>query len=167
VFGGFMAVNYGLGLLGDRAGAGWRDILQGGFGLVGIIGGAKLGVRALETTPRQGPIAPEAIEPGLESRGFRPPPGTRQIPEGIPDNWRIRPTKGDGGVRYYDPNNPGNAVRVMPGDPQSPFSTSRSPYVRWQQNGQALDANGNVVPKNTPDAHIPLQDFEFDPTLFP
>jgi uncharacterized Zn-binding protein involved in type VI secretion len=47
-FGGFIAVNWGLGFLGDRLGAGWRDILQGGFGLVAIVGGAKLGARALE-----------------------------------------------------------------------------------------------------------------------
>jgi len=33
---------------------------------------------------------------GLETMGFKPPPGTRQIPEGIPDSWRIKPTKGQG-----------------------------------------------------------------------
>jgi hypothetical protein len=103
---------------------------------------------------------------GLETRGLRPLPGTRQIPEGIPDSWRIRPTKAEGGTWYYDPANKGNAVRVMQGDPASPFPNSQSPYVRWQQNGQALDINGDVVPKNTPDAHIPLQDFKFNPDLF-
>jgi len=108
--------------------------------------------------------APRAL--GLENRGLRPLPGTRQIPDGIPDGWRIRPTKGEGGTWYYDPANKGNAVRVMQGDPSSPFPNSQTPYVRWQRNGQALDVNGNVVPKNTPDAHIPLQDFKFNPDLF-
>ena len=79
---------------------------------------------------------------GLEARGLRPLPGTRQIPEGIPDSWRIRPTKGEGGTWYYDPANKGNAVRVMQGDPASPFPNSQSPYVRWQQNGQALTSMG-------------------------
>ncbi len=113
---------------------------------------------------KSGGIAAETA--GLETRGLRPLPGTRQIPGGIPDSWRIRPTQGEGGTWYYDPANKGNAVRVMQGDPASPFPNSQSPYVRWQQNGQALDIKGNVVPKNTPDAHIPLQDFKFNPDLF-
>jgi uncharacterized Zn-binding protein involved in type VI secretion len=45
--GGFMAVNYGLGLLGDRLPSGWRDILQGGFALVATIGGSKLAEKLL------------------------------------------------------------------------------------------------------------------------
>ena len=80
----------------------------------------------------------------LHTRGFRPPAGTRSVPEGIPEGWRIRPTRGEGGVRYYDPKNPGNAVRVMPGDPSSQYPNSQEPYVRWQRNGQALDADGNL-----------------------
>ncbi len=100
---------------------------------------------------------------GLETRGLRPLPGTRQIPEGIPDSWRIRPTDSKGGTWYYDPANKGNAVRVMQGSPTSPYPNSQAPYVRWQQNGQALDVNGNIVPPKTPDAHIPLQDFRFNP----
>jgi hypothetical protein len=80
---------------------------------------------------------------------------------------RIRPTHGKGGVWLYDPTNKGNAVRVMPGDPNSPFPNSQAPYVRWQQNGQPLDVNGNVLStKKSPDAHIPLPDFRFVPGLF-
>jgi hypothetical protein len=71
---------------------------------------------------------------------------------------------------YYDPAVPykGNQVRVMPGDPSSPYPNSQAPYVRWQLNGQPLDANGNVLPtKMSPDAHIPLNQFNFKPELFP
>jgi hypothetical protein len=104
---------------------------------------------------------------GFEPHGFNPPPGTRQIPQGIPKGWRIRSTQGEGGVWYYDPTSKGNAVRVMPGDSASPFPNSQSPYVRWQRNGQPLDVNGNVLPtKKSPDAHIPLRDFRFDPGVF-
>jgi RHS repeat-associated protein len=109
------------------------------------------------------------LSSGLESRGFRAPPGTRQIPEGIPETWRIRPSRGDGGVLYYDPAipNKANSVRVMPGDATSPYATSRSPYVRWQLNGQPLDQAGSVLPtKYSPAAHIPLSDFQFNPDLF-
>src|ERR1039458_717911 len=59
VLGGFWAVNYGLGALGDRIGPGWRDIFQGGFGLASIVGGAKAGAKALEEAPR-------SVEPGAE-----------------------------------------------------------------------------------------------------
>jgi hypothetical protein len=104
---------------------------------------------------------------GLASRGFAAPAaGTRVVPNGIPSGWRIRSTRGEGGVRYLDPQNAGNAVRVMPGNPSSPYATSRAPYVRWQRNGQALDVNGNAVPKNSPEAHIPLDRFRFDSGLF-
>ena len=47
VFGGFAAVNYGLGRLGNQIGPGWGDILQGGFGLAAILGGSVLGAKAL------------------------------------------------------------------------------------------------------------------------
>lgn len=105
---------------------------------------------------------------GLASRGLRPLAGTRVRPEGIPEGWRIRGTKTAGGTRYYDPANPGNSVRVMQGSPKSPYPNSQGPYVRWQRNGQPLDANGNVLQSaNDPAAHIPLGQFRFRPELFP
>ena len=67
---------------------------------------------------------------GLSNRGLVPAAGTRVRPAGVPDEWRIVPTRGDGGVRYYDPTNPGNSVRVMQGNPNSPFPNSQAPYVR-------------------------------------
>ena len=105
----------------------------------------------------------------LREMGFSPPPGTRQIPAGIPETWRITPADGPGAVRFYDPAVPYkvNQVRVYPGNPSSPYSNSQVPYVRWQLNGQPLDVNGNVLPtKMSPDAHIPLNDFKFNPELF-
>jgi hypothetical protein len=32
------------------------------------------------------------------------------------------------------------------------------------RNGMAVDANGNPVPTNTPEAHIPTDEFEFNPS---
>lgn len=87
--------------------------------------------------------------------------------EGIPEGWRIRGTRTPGGTRYYDPTNPGNSVRDMQSNPNSPYPTSRSPYVRWQQDGHALDVYGDKLPgPEHPDAHIPLQDSRFLPELF-
>ena len=82
-------------------------------------------------------------------------------PTGVPRNWLEKPSKIGGGRRFIDPANPHNSVRVMPGDSKSPFPNSRNPYVRWIRNGQSLDINGNVVAKNTPDAHIPLSIFKY------
>ncbi|MDE3016584.1 MAG: hypothetical protein KGI29_06675 [Pseudomonadota bacterium] len=93
-------------------------------------------------------------------------------PDGIPDDWGSKPTQSregtpNGGMRYFDPNNPKNDVRVMPGKPDGEYPSQQQPYVRWNLDGQALDANGNAVPAYTEDAHIPLDEFEFLPEIFP
>lgn len=142
-----------------------------------LVGAANLAVKATTqvvvkraatkalASARQGIGAADDI--GLSGRGLVPAAGTRVRPAGIPDEWRIVPTRSGGGVRYYDPTNPGNSVRVMQGSPNSPFPNSQAPYVRWQRNGQPLDVNGNVLPTaNSPDAHIPLGDFRFLPGIF-
>jgi RHS repeat-associated protein len=83
-------------------------------------------------------------------------------PEGIPSNWIEKPSKRGDGKRYIDPSNPsGNNVRVMQGDPNSPYPNSRTPYVKWTRNGASVDKNGNPVSYDSPDAHIPLKDFIF------
>jgi len=116
---------------------------------------------------RSGNAAPKSADPWLSRQGVRPAPGTRVRPQGVPENWRIRGANTPGGVRYYDPSNPGHSVRVMQGNPNSPFPNSQTPYVRWQYHGQPLDVHGNVLPsKFSPDAHIPLQDFRFRPEVY-
>ncbi|MER2510258.1 MAG: RHS repeat-associated core domain-containing protein [Amaricoccus sp.] len=102
---------------------------------------------------------------GLETRGIRPGPRTRVIPEGIPEGWRIRTTWGDGGVQYYNPKNTNENVRVMQGNPNSPYPNSQAPYAR-QQNaaGTYLRQDGTPSPMprgglRDPDAHIPLDYF--------
>ncbi len=87
-------------------------------------------------------------------------------PDGIPDDWITRPSLKNDGIRYTDPTNPGNEVRIMPGNPLSPYVNSRIPNVRWSSNGQALDVNGNPVSLKTPEAHIPLTDYKFDPKVY-
>ena len=120
------------------------------------------------TTSSRSVVATNTVDDvGLSARGVVPAAGTRVRPAGVPDEWRVVPTNSGGGVRYYDPTNPGNSVRVMQGSPTSPYPNSQAPYVRWQRNGAPLDANGNVLPTaNVPAAHIPLQDFRFLPEVF-
>lgn len=117
------------------------------------------------TTPAHSLAATEDV--GLSTRGLTPEAGTRIRPEGIPENWRITGTDSSGGTRYYDPSDPGNSVRVMQGNPNSPYPNSQAPYVRWQQNGQALDVFGNKLSSaKDAAAHIPLGDFRFLSELF-
>lgn len=104
---------------------------------------------------------------GLSGRGLLPNAGTRIRPSGISEGWRISGTKSPGGVLYRDPTNAGNSVRVMQGNPNSPFPNSQVPYVRWQRNGQPLDQYGDVLASaKVPEAHIPLSDFRFRPEVF-
>ncbi|MGH9153337.1 MAG: RHS repeat-associated core domain-containing protein [Acidimicrobiales bacterium] len=177
---GTSAVNNGLLPGGARADFGGftRDLtIEGGTSLA-VAGAGKLAGTALRRAApvvRRAwsraddvvPSAPNTADVGLSTRGLRPAPGTRVRPEGVPEGWRIEGTRSAGGTRYYDPTNPGNSVRVMQGNPNSPYPTSQSPYVRWQRDGHALDAFGNKLPTpKHPDAHIPLQDFRFLPELF-
>ena len=85
-------------------------------------------------------------------------------PAGVPDDWIEKPA--GAGRHFIDPENTHNWVRVMPGNPRSPYANSRVPYVRWQRNGRALDVNGNPVPRQSRESHIRVEDFVFDGTLF-
>lgn len=87
-------------------------------------------------------------------------------PEGILEDWMARPANKGVGIKYTDTNNYGNEVRVMQGDPGSKYPVSQKSYVRWMNNGQWLDKAGNVT-TNIEEAHIPLNDFEFLPEIFP
>lgn len=122
--------------------------------------------------------APAKAFQGLQGRGVKPKPGTRVIPEGVPGNWRIRNANRPDTVVIYDPvpkklkgSNAGKPtkdtqIRIAQGTPGHPHANSRNPYVIQQRNGQRLDASGNVVSKNTADAHIPLKDYKFRTELF-
>jgi len=94
--------------------------------------------------------------------GFRAPFGTRVRPEGIPQNWRIRPTESQGGTEYYNPRNRNESVRVTPGNPNSPHPNSQKPYVRQRDSsGSYLDASGKRGDPNSAETHIPLDKFKF------
>ena len=48
-------------------------------------------------------------------------------PAGIPDNWIEKPTDTPGGKEYVNPEDPNDRVRVMPGNPNSPYPNQRRP----------------------------------------
>jgi RHS repeat-associated protein len=87
---------------------------------------------------------------------------------GIPKNWVAKPSKKDGGVRFIDPNNSGNNIRVMPGRGGSKFANSRQPYVIQYKNGSPVNKTGNPIQNSTghgqnksTDLHVPLTQFRF------
>jgi len=105
-------------------------------------------------------------------RGREEPPAqkpTRSIedrPKNIPKDW-VKSTSNNGkGVRYRDPNNKHNEVRLQRGEPNSSQSGQRQDYVTWKRNGQWLDKNGKRVPRQSLESHIPIDEFKFRPELF-
>ena len=88
----------------------------------------------------------------------------RYRPVGMPKSWRSKPTRGEGGIEYFNPLNTNEAVRLMPGNPESPFVNSRSPYARQRNSGgHFLDANGVPGVDKSAATHIPFDQFKFTP----
>ena len=50
----------------------------------------------------------------------------------------------------------------MPGDPNSKLPSQRNPYVKHNVNGRYLDKHGNLVKPDLPQAHIPLNEYNFE-----
>lgn len=84
-----------------------------------------------------------------------------QRPGGIPDSWSAQAARKGGGTSYLNPNNPHDRVRVMPGNPNSPWPAQQAPYAKRQKDGRFYDKDGNIVSGDSPEAHIPLGDFQF------
>lgn len=87
-------------------------------------------------------------------------------PAFIPKNWNvIDPGRGRReGLKFQDPNNTHNNVRIMKGDPNSSNPGQQKDYMVVRKNGATLDANGN--PTNDPvDYHIPVGR-ELPPDIF-
>lgn len=65
-----------------------------------------------------------------------------------------------------NPNNTGDRVRIMPGNPNSPHEGLREPYIRDVRGGnQWLDVNSNRIEgkagRNSPDTLNPMKDYVF------
>ena len=82
-------------------------------------------------------------------------------PAGIPGNFRVMLSRDGGGMKYVHPLHTHESVRVMPGIPHGPNPCQQKPYVIHMRDGMALDPFGNKVPKNSPEAHIPIDKFVY------
>jgi len=62
---------------------------------------------------------------------------------------------------YFHPEHTHTSIRVMPGKPHSPWPYQRKPYIVQTKNGKILDKSGNIVARDVPEAHIPIEEFVF------
>ncbi len=161
----------GRGALGGAAG-GFAGGFATGFIMSGgdVNAGLDAGLSGLKTGAVTGAITSAGVQTATSmSQGRNPfikdpfgsPNGRISKPSGVPDNWVPRLSDNGKGVIWVDPNNPHNSIRVMQGDPLSPYENSRKPYVRHLRDGQYLDESGNQVPKKSSDSHIPLSIWEW------
>ncbi len=84
---------------------------------------------------------------------------TFERPAGIPDNFLVTVSDKGAGMKYIDPANSTTSIRVMPGKPHSSLPHQQKPYVNHRVNGKSLDKHGNIVPNDSPEAHIPYEEF--------
>ncbi|MFK7826939.1 MAG: hypothetical protein AB8G05_22540 [Oligoflexales bacterium] len=83
----------------------------------------------------------------------------------IPTDWEVGPTKKHPGISFSRPGTvKADEVRIMPANPNSPWSSQHRPYATMKKNGKYYDKNGNILQDNKNDAaHIPLDEFKFIP----
>ncbi|NGX46044.1 MAG: hypothetical protein K940chlam2_01226 [Chlamydiae bacterium] len=93
-------------------------------------------------------------------------------PKGIPEGWATQISKNGGGMRYQlgALDKVGDMtlkveVRVMPGNPSAKWPSQRRPYAKHSVDGKYLDKYGNTVPKEAAEAHIPLDEYNFEKTI--
>jgi len=82
-------------------------------------------------------------------------------PKGMPEGYRVKLSNNGAGMKYVHPNNEQTYVRVMPGKPHSKYPHQQKPYVVQMKDGKTIDKLGNVVLRDSPEAHIPLEEFIF------
>ncbi|WP_437974390.1 SpvB/TcaC N-terminal domain-containing protein [Sorangium sp. So ce295] len=131
--------------------------------------------------PAQPPQAAPPAKPAQPAPGAKPPQGAeaakppQAAPKGggwappaeasakIPGSWgAANPTKKGVGVRWQDPKNQGNGVRIDRGNPNNSQSLQQVDHVVVNSNGRIIGPDGKPIPgplSEHPNAHIPLSDW--------
>jgi RHS repeat-associated protein len=104
---------------------------------------------------------PPSSDGGGGGSGVWKPPGAAGK---IPSSWgEGSPTKKGVGMRWQDPANEGNGVRIDKGDPGNSQATQQVDHVVVRSNGKVIGRNGEAIPgsvkQNAVDAHIPLSEW--------
>ncbi|MCP5505077.1 MAG: tetratricopeptide repeat protein [Chlamydiales bacterium] len=85
-------------------------------------------------------------------------------PKGVPVNCIVEISEKKGGMRFRKLGTVEDEcilIRVMPGNPKSPYPVQRSPYVVQRKGDSAISKSGKFVKLDSEDAHIPLDQYEF------
>jgi tetratricopeptide (TPR) repeat protein len=107
--------------------------------------------------PYKGAMPETKVRELIHQTGFP----TFPRPKGIPDDYIVTLSDRGAGMKYVDPKNSGTSIRVMPGKPHSPLPHQQKPYIIQMEHGKTLDKFGNVVPRDVPEAHIPIDEFVY------
>jgi hypothetical protein len=83
----------------------------------------------------------------------------------VPSSWGdSSPTKKGEGVRWNDPSNKGNSIRIDKGNPNSPNASQKVDHVVVNSGGRVIGRNGQPINgsiKNDPvNAHIPHSEWK-------
>ena len=89
--------------------------------------------------------------------------GAATRPSFVPKDWIEKLSKT--GVKWVDPNNPHNSVRLEPAKPGSSNPGQQVDYMVVRKDGHTVDLNGNEVPTESLESHIP-QGTELPPDTF-
>ena len=119
--------------------------------------------RAAEAAKKPKPTPPKPAE--APKPPAKPKPDVSKRPEGVPKDWKTKPSDKGEGVKYRDPNTPHNEVRVQKGKPEVSNPSQQKDYVRWKKDGQWLDKDGKPS-TDIEKTHIPIEEFEFKPETF-
>ncbi|MGZ8750461.1 MAG: RHS repeat-associated core domain-containing protein, partial [Pseudonocardia sp.] len=135
-----------------------QKALSGGVDHRRVATDAAIGAVPLGAASR---FAGTAVREALHGRQF-----TRMLEQArgkIPAEWGSGvPNKKGVGLRWTDPANPGNGVRIDRGTVGSSSPSQRPHHVVARSDGQILSPNGTAISgplKQNPQAHIPLEEW--------
>ena len=96
-------------------------------------------------------------------RGNKPARRIRTFPKpkGVPNDYIAEFSDTGAGLKYVKLNDRGTYIRVMPGKPHSPWLHQREPYICEKKYGKSLDKFGNAVSRESPEAHIPINEYVY------
>ena len=90
-------------------------------------------------------------------------PPTSNPTDKLPDGWESKPNKKGVGIRYQDPQNQGNGVRIDQGNPDHSLPSQRVDHVIVRRNGVVIGRDGSpiqgTIAENAEQAHIPLSEY--------
>jgi RHS repeat-associated protein len=80
---------------------------------------------------------------------------------GIPNEFYPKPTDGQGGVAFVNPENAYDRVRLMPANPNSPWESHQVPYAIQIFHDKAVLPSGKLTYVKDVRAHIPQSEYKY------